>query len=60
MKRYIRHRLETFSALGVIIWGSFLLNPFVDSFVRYASFGEMAKHGTENQWGAMAVIFGIV
>lgn len=59
-KRYARYRLELFSALGVTLWGSFLVNPFVNNFAITNSYAEMAKHATENEWGTGAVIIGLI
>lgn len=60
MKTFIYHRFETVSALGVLLWGVWLLNPFVDSFVRFTnSYAEMAKHASENAWGAGAFLIGL-
>lgn len=58
--RFFQHRFEFVTALGVLLWGAWLLNPFVDTFVRYVNvYAEMSKHATENQWGAGALVIGI-
>ena len=57
---YWRHRFETVSALGVLLWGIMLLNP-LETFTAYGIiYREMAKHANETVWGVGALIIGLL
>lgn len=55
-----KHRFETISALGVMFWGAFLLNPFVSSFQIQPSYTKMADIANENVWGVCAALVGVI
>lgn len=57
---YWRHRFETMSALGVLLWGIMLLNP-METFTAFGIlYKEMARHANEITWGFGALAFGIL
>ena len=60
LKNIARHWAEVISALGVVLWGTWLLNPFVLSFQQYGVYGIMARYAREEIWGTLAVTAGLI
>lgn len=55
----MKRPVSFFSALAAVLWGSWLLNPFLDSFALYArNFEQMNRIASEEAWGAFLVLAG--
>lgn len=60
LKSIAQRWAEVISALGVILWGVWLLNPLVLSFQQYSVYGIMARYAREEIWGTLAVTAGLI
>jgi hypothetical protein len=53
-------KIEYLLALGLILWGVVLLNPFSSAFGTSPTFSALAKIAGEANWGIMYIMIGII
>ena len=59
IKFYLDNRIIFFPALQTILWGLWLINPYIDSFNISKNFGLLYVFGNEVEWGLFAILIGL-